>query len=77
MTKKLPVNVKAKDVCEAFGGISRRTLHRWEDKDPDFPMPTYKEDGAATLWLREDILDYMELRKKKARENEQGANDAK
>ena len=76
MSELLPIQVTAKDICKAFGKISRRTLHRWQNDDPDFPKPTYIRVGAATLWDREEVLDFIELRKAKARENEQGAYNA-
>ncbi len=58
MTKR---KLRRKDLCERFGGITPRTVERWQaDPKMDFPPPIYL--GRFPLW-DEDQIEQWERRR--------------
>lgn len=49
--------LKTTEVGQRYGGVSGRTLHRWQ-QTRDFPKPVISYRGGASLWKIEDLEEW-------------------
>ncbi|EHH5191444.1 helix-turn-helix domain-containing protein [Escherichia coli] len=57
MNDNFPKLMNSEEVARLFG-VSKRTITRWVDSIPDFPIPVSPE-GTPLKFIRSEVLEYF------------------
>lgn len=57
MNDNFPKLMNSEEVARLFG-VSKRTITRWVDSIPDFPIPVSPE-GTPLKFIRQEVLEYF------------------
>ncbi|EJL9604788.1 helix-turn-helix domain-containing protein [Escherichia coli] len=57
MNDNFPKLMTSEEVARLFG-VSKRTITRWVDSIPDFPIPVSPE-GTPLKFIRSEVIEYF------------------
>ncbi|EHB4575418.1 helix-turn-helix transcriptional regulator [Escherichia coli] len=57
MNDNFPKLMNSEEVARLFG-VSKRTITRWVDSIPDFPIPVSPE-GTPLKFIRSEVIEYF------------------